>query len=317
MLPPESVQVKTKFAQYRAFEDSTYRLEIAKKFIDGKFARTQFVLDYLNQRYPDVETELPHNSENLVEARNVKEVMGVERAVAAFYWRQIQRVIPEDLEFSSRCVGRTNRPIGASDAVNCMLNYRYGLLEAECLRAINVSGLDAHVGFLHEMALGKYSLAYDMQELFRFVVDLAVLNMVEKGLIEKKDFLRTDNFTLKMRSSGTRKVTTELNTWLNKTVRYQERETSWNYLIFLKTRELAHYLNGKKKSLDLVSPEQQIDRQDSDEIRKKILAIPYSEWKKRGFSKGGLNYMKKNTESDKPFTLNKHVRERLDQWICG
>jgi len=36
-----------------------------------------------------------------------------------------------------------------------------------------------------------------------------------------------------------------------------------------------------------------------------------------GFSKGGLNYMKKDAESDKPFTLNKHVRERLDQWICG
>jgi hypothetical protein len=27
--------------------------------------------------------------------------------------------------------------------------------------------------------------------------------------------------------------------------------------------------------------------------------------------------MKKNAESDKPFTLNKHVRERLDQWDNG
>jgi hypothetical protein len=33
-----------------------------------------------------------------------------------------------------------------------------------------------------------------------------------------------------------------------------------------------------------------------------------------GFSKGTLNYMKKNAESEKPFTLNKHVKERLDQW---
>ena len=88
-------------------------------------------------------------------------------------------------------------------------------------------------------------------------------------------------------------------------------------MIFLKARELAHYLISKKKSLDLASPEYKIERQDSDEIRKKILSIPYSEWKKRGFSKGGLNYMKKNAESEKPFTLNKHVRERLDQWICG
>jgi CRISPR-associated protein Cas1 len=195
-----------------------------------------------------------------------------------------------------------------------MLNYGYGLLEAECLRAINASGLDDHVGFLHEAQIGKYSLAYDLQELFRFLVDLAVLNIVEKGIIDKKDFLRTDNFTLKLRPSGARKVTAELNTWLNKSVRYQEKETSWNYMIFLKARELAHYLISKKKSLDLSSPEYQIDRQDSEEIRKKILSIPYSEWKKRGFSKGGLNYMKKNAERDKPFMLNKHVRERLDQW---
>jgi len=29
---------------------------------------------------------------------------------------------------------------------------------------------------------------------------------------------------------------------------------------------------------------------------------------------GTLNYMKKNAVNDKPFTLNKHVRERVDQW---
>jgi len=64
----------------------------------------------------------------------------------------------------------------------------------------------------------------------------------------------------------------------------------------------------------LVSPKYHIERLDSDEVRKKILSIPYAQWKKRGFSKGTLNYMKKNAESEKPFTLNKHVRERLDQW---
>jgi CRISP-associated protein Cas1 len=27
-----------------------------------------------------------------------------------------------------------------------------------------------------------------------------------------------------------------------------------------------------------------------------------------------LHHMKKNAEGEQPFTLNKHVRERLDQW---
>jgi len=49
--------------------------------------------------------------------------------------------------------------MGAVDPVNCMPNYGYSLLEVECLRGINSSGLDAHVGFLHEMQPGKYSLA--------------------------------------------------------------------------------------------------------------------------------------------------------------
>ena len=47
---------------------------------------------------------------------------------------------------------------------------------------------------LAEMSKGKYSLAYDMQELFRFVVDLSVINLVEKGTMEKKHFIRTENF---------------------------------------------------------------------------------------------------------------------------
>jgi CRISPR-associated protein Cas1 len=33
-----------------------------------------------------------------------------------------------------------------------------------------------------------------------------------------------------------------------------------------------------------------------------------------GFSKGTLHYMKKNAKGDKPFTLNKQVRKRLDLW---
>jgi hypothetical protein len=50
---------------------------------------------------------------------------------------------------------------------------------------------------------------------------------------------------------------------------------------------------------------------------KKIFVISYADWQKMGFSKGTLHYMKKNTERKKPFTLNKHVRERLDQWVTG
>jgi CRISPR-associated protein Cas1 len=93
--------------------------------------------------------------------------------------------IPNNLEFSSRCIGCTNRPLGASDWVNCMLNYGYNLPEAECLIAINSIGPDAHIGFLHEAQPGKNSLAYDMQEPFRCIIDLEIIELIENEKIGK------------------------------------------------------------------------------------------------------------------------------------
>jgi len=101
-----------------------------------------------------------------------------------------------------------------------------------------------------------------------------------------------------LRSIGTRKITDEINRYLTKSVEYLGKETSWDYVVFLKARELAHYLVGKQKSLDLISPDYEINRQDAHDIRKKILSIPYTEWKRRGFSKGTLHYMKINAERD-------------------
>ena len=63
-----------------------------------------------------------------------------------------------------------------------------------------------------------------------------------------------------------------------------------------------------------MKPEYQVDRVDTDEIRRKIQSISYADWKKPGFSKGSLHYMKKNAESEKPFSLNQHVVERLMAW---
>ena len=313
MLPPESVQVKTKFAQYDAYRDSDKRLKLAKNFLESKFSRTQLVLDWLKQRYPEINTDFSNELPYLKKGKTISEIMMLEGRIARFYWQEFAKIIPEKFEFSSR-VNHYSRPKGAGDMVNCMLNYGYSLLEAECLRAINSSGLDVHVGFLHEMNLGKNSLAYDLQEPFRFLVDMAVIKLIETEVMELKDFIRTENYNLRLRPTGARKVTEEGQAWFNKKVKYQGKQSSWSYVIFLKTRELAHYLIGKKKTIDFLKPSYEIERQDSNEIRKKILDISYSDWKKLGFSKGTLHYMKKNAKENKPFTLNKHVMERLGKW---
>ncbi|WMW25033.1 CRISPR-associated endonuclease Cas1 [Methanolobus sediminis] len=313
MLPPESTNVKTRFAQYHAFEEEKARVKIAKNFIEAKFDKSQVVLDYLKQRYLSVDYDFTEDFEKLKKAKSIKEIMGVEGGVAYKYWNEFSKAIPDKYDYESR-IDSSRRPNGAGDMVNTMPNYGYALLEAEALRAINAVGLDLHVGFLHEMNTGKNSLAYDLQEPFRFLVDLAVLSLIERDCMEKKDFIRTESYSLRLRPTGAKKLTEEINLWFNKRVSYKGNMTMWSYVMFLKTRELAQYLTDKRKDIDFIVPQYETTRQDTNDIRKKILSISYSDWKKLGFSKGTLHYMKKNAKADKPFTLNAHNKERLDKW---
>ncbi|MDG6245057.1 MAG: CRISPR-associated protein Cas1 [Methanolobus sp.] len=101
---------------------------------------------------------------------------------------------------------------------------------------------------------------------------------------------------------------------MNKKVPYKKQSVMRSYALLLKIRELAQYLVGKRKTIDFSKPAYAIERQDSDDIRQKIMRISYTDWEKMGFSKGTLHYMKKNAEADKSFTLNAHDKERLKIW---
>jgi CRISPR-associated protein Cas1 len=59
---------------------------------------------------------------------------------------------------------------------------------------------------------------------------------------------------------------------------------------------------GAMDNKTFMKPAYMAERDDSDLLRKKM-----------GLSKGTLHYMKQNTMSDKSFTLNTHVRERLEK----
>jgi len=98
-------------------------------------------------------------------------------------------------------------------------------------------------------------------------VDLAVISLVESGAMESKDFIRTENYNLRLKPTGARKIVNEFSNMLNKKVSYQGKESTWGYVVFLEARELAHYLTSKKEKMDFVKPEYEIERIDSQEIR--------------------------------------------------
>ena len=74
----------------------------------------------------------------------------------------------------------------ASDPMNAALNYGYGFLEGECRKAINSVGLEPSVGFLHDFSdyQTKHSFVYDLQEPFRWLVDLTVIEAFESKTLD-------------------------------------------------------------------------------------------------------------------------------------
>jgi len=74
--------------------------------------------------------------------------------------------------------------------VNLTLNHAYGVLGGECRTSINTVGLEPSVGFLHETSdyQTKQSLVYDLQEPFRWIADVTVMEAFESRMLDLPDF---------------------------------------------------------------------------------------------------------------------------------
>ena len=79
-----------------------------------------------------------------------------------------------------------------------MLNYGYAILESEVKKDLNSIGLDPSISFLHELSNSRASLVYDIQELYRWLVDLSVIQLLEEKKLKKADFIVTENYNIRL-----------------------------------------------------------------------------------------------------------------------
>src|SRR5208337_4046247 len=162
-----------------------------------------------------------------------------------------RKALPEWLDFQGRTT--TSRQNNASDPFNAALNYGYGFLEGECRMAINAVGLEPAVGFLHDFSdyQTKQSLAYDLQEPFRWLVDLAVIQAFESKTLELHDFYFTgDDYRYRFEQEAKRRFIELLRERFNSGVKYKGRVLKWDTVIQEKATELGRYLNGRSPRLD-------------------------------------------------------------------
>lgn len=281
------------------------RLEIGKEIIRAKISRQQEVIGYLSQRY-DIKGKL-EGIKDISRAKSNKELLGIEGITANRYFSFLKEV----LKFPDRDNGFTHRPMNSIDPINSLLNYGYSILESIIRHSLVSTGLDTTIGYVHEVQPGKEPLVYDFQEPYRFLIDLTVIRMIEQHTLKKAHFTHNKDWVIKLTRQGIEKLLSEIQLTFNTPVKYNGKFYKWDSVIDLQIREFANYLVGKAKMPDFAKPEIQLKRTDNQQIRGKIKNMSYAEWKKRGYSKGSLHYLKHNL--DKPnFKVYGEVREKLE-----
>jgi CRISP-associated protein Cas1 len=164
-------------------------VDIARALAVGKITSQAVNLRYLARRlegdlahtFKDVEIELLGYADQIqrLQAEDVNAVrahlMGVEGYSAKRYWATLALLIPADYGW----LGRTGRH--ATDDVNILLNYGYGILYGEVQNALVLAGLEPYAGLIHTDRPGKPSLTCDLIEEFRApIVDRTVIGLVAR-----------------------------------------------------------------------------------------------------------------------------------------
>ena len=212
VMPEHPKSGKLRIKQYQRYLDSESRFEIALKIIQTKVEHSLNLLEELSRFYESVDIisirksvekedlfllNIMKNSENQDISKSIKQLMTYEGRIAGIHLENLTAIFNQlnpEFNFTGRKNKVSSRNYNASDEINALLNYGYAILESEIRKAINAIGLDYSIGFLHEINQSRTPLVYDIQELFRWLIDVSVIQLLEEKKIKKSDFIVTENY---------------------------------------------------------------------------------------------------------------------------
>jgi CRISPR-associated protein Cas1 len=108
---------------------------------------------------------------------------GKEGAAAAVYFKAYTQLFAAALDFTDR----NRRP--PKDPVNACLSLAYTLYYQEAVNALKTTGLDPALGCFHELYYGRDSLACDLLEPVRPLIDAWVYSLFQQHTLRREDFI--------------------------------------------------------------------------------------------------------------------------------
>lgn len=180
-----------RIAQYQRYQDAEWRALWSRRLVHHKLLAQIRLLRYALTQRPDRRYALTGALGSLTRllqqvrgTSDIARLRGLEGAAAAAYFAGLTQLFADSLGFT----GRNRRP--PRDPVNAALSLAYTLLHGETAQTCHSAGLDPLIGFYHELAYGRESLASDLLEPLRPRVDRWVWNMFRYKRLRAEDFSR-------------------------------------------------------------------------------------------------------------------------------
>jgi CRISP-associated protein Cas1 len=308
-LPKEPASANLKIKQYAAYSDPAKKRLIAETIVKEKVKHSISLLTELSKYYPEVKP-------TAFKERTIAEsVLTYEGNMAIAYWHEIGKVfnkLAPEFRFTDRNGRRHSWNMNASDPINALLNYGYAILEAEVLRDVNAIGLDSSIGFLHELKDGRASLIFDLMELYRWIVDLSVIQLLEEKKLKTSSFIVTEGYNIRLREATAKMLIEKIKLNFNARVLYNDKYHSYQNVLYENVRLLADYVLGKSTRLSFDIPKLEINRVDGTEMRDKIASMTPEERRKLGIKRNTLWYMKKNIKEGKRIKIYGKVASKIE-----
>jgi len=318
VMPEQPKSGKLRIKQYQKYLNFESRFEIALKIVQVKVNNSLNLLKELSRFYESVDftkirksaekedlqlLQIMKNSEKQDVTKSIKQLMTYEGRIGGIYLENITKIFNQlypEFHFTGRKNKSNSRNYNASDEINALLNYGYAVLESEIRKSINSVGLDYTVGFLHEINLSRTPLVYDIQELFRWLIDISVIQLLEEKKIKKSDFIITENYHTRLGEDVVKLLIEKINSNFNAKYNFKNGK-NYSYQIILQDnlQQLANFIIEKKKKFNFVIPKMKLNRNDHLELREKILNMTTEERKRLGINKSTLWYIKRDLSEGK------------------
>ena len=141
----------------------------------------------------------------------------------AFPRRELPRVPHHWKVFGTRESPLTNSPRLAVNPANAILNYLYAILEAEARLAAATLGLDPGLGVLHLDSRTRDSLACDLMEPVRPLVDSYLLDWLTRGPLKREWFFEQRDGNCRLMGPFAQTIAETALSWRRAVAPYAER----------------------------------------------------------------------------------------------